>query len=69
MTDPQQRRNGKGEGWMPVFRIFRFLFKQRIWVEIDPVSGQETPIDREDVVDDLDLRDYSEEGNGDSKLS
>ncbi|MUG98605.1 hypothetical protein F7734_42465 [Scytonema sp. UIC 10036] len=67
MTDPNQRRNGRGEGWMPVFRIFQFQFKQRIWVEIDPVSGQETPVDREDILDDLDIRGDQEEENGNSQ--
>lgn len=52
---------------MQLFRIFRFLFMRRTWIELDPVSGQETPIDREDVIDDLDIRDDSEEGNGNSQ--
>ena len=52
---------------MPLFRIFRFLFKRRTWVELDPVSGQETPIDREDILDDLDIQTDNEEENGDSQ--
>lgn len=59
--------NGKSEGWMPVFRIFRFLFRRRTWIELDPVSGQETPIDREDILDDLDIPADDEEENGHSQ--
>jgi hypothetical protein len=67
LTDPNYRGNGKGEGWMPVLRIFRFLFRRRTWVELDPVSGQETPIDREDIIDDLDIQADDEEENGNSQ--
>lgn len=65
LTDPNYRGNGRGEGWMPLLRIFRFLFRRRTWVETDPVTGQETPIDREDVINDLDIKDDDEEENGD----
>ena len=34
--------------------------------ELDPVSGQETPIDREDILDDLDIQADDEEENGNS---
>jgi hypothetical protein len=64
LKDPNQSRNGRGAGWMPVFRIFQFQFQQRTWVEIDPVSGEETPVDREDILDDLDIRGDEEEENG-----
>ena len=66
MTDPDYKGNGKGEGWMPVFRIFRFLFNRNTWVESNPVTGEDEPIDRQDVIDDLDINE-SEEGNGENR--
>lgn len=63
MTDPDRKGNGKGEGWMPIFRIFRFLFGA--WFESDPNTRSDTPADRRDIISDLDISEDDEE-NGNS---
>ncbi len=63
LTDPNYKGNGKGQGWMPVFRIFRFLFGS--WFESDPRTKRDIPAERRDIIDDLDISEDKEE-NGDS---
>ncbi|OYE01430.1 hypothetical protein [Nostoc sp. 'Peltigera membranacea cyanobiont' 232] len=58
MTDPDHKGNGKGEGEMPAFRVFNF--ERNTWVETDPVTGEKEPIDKQDIVDDLDIDDEDE---------
>jgi hypothetical protein len=58
LTDPDHKSNGKGEGEMPAFRVFRI--ENDTWVETDPVTGEDEPVDRQDIIDDLDIED--EEG-------
>lgn len=58
MTDPSYKGNGEGEGEMPAFRIFQF--EDGVWVDTDPITGEKEQIDRQDIIDDLDIDD--EEG-------
>lgn len=58
MTDPSYKGNGEGEGEMPAFRVFQF--EDDHWVETNPVTGEKEQVDRQDIIDDLDIDD--EEG-------
>jgi hypothetical protein len=60
LTDPSYKGNGKGEGEMPAFRLFEHENGQ--WVETDPVTGEKEPIDKQDILDDMDIDDDDEEG-------
>lgn len=58
MTDPDYKSNGKGEGEIPVFRVFKF---DQGWDETDPATGEDIPVDREDIISDLDIDEEEDE--------
>ncbi|WDD36109.1 hypothetical protein PQG02_32435 (plasmid) [Nostoc sp. UHCC 0926] len=59
MTDPSHKANGKDEAEMPAIRLFQH--EDNNWVETNPVTGEKEIVDREDILDDLDIKKENED--------
>ncbi|MEH2201225.1 hypothetical protein [Nostoc sp.] len=57
--DPSHKANGKDEAEMPAIRLFQY--EDNKWVEEDPSTGAKEEINRQDVIDDLDIDDEESE--------
>jgi hypothetical protein len=53
LTDPSHKANGKEEAEMPAIRLFQHEGNK--WVEQDPVTGEKEQVNRQDIIDDLDI--------------
>lgn len=61
MSDPSHKGNGQDAGEIPAFQLFNYSQKDETWVEVDPVTGDNTPIEKEEIIDRLDIDDEEEE--------
>ena len=59
MTDPSHKANGKDEAEMPAIRLFRH--EDNNWVETNPVTTEKEIVDKEDILDDLDIKKENED--------
>jgi hypothetical protein len=59
LTDPSHKANGKDEAEMPAIRLFQLDDDK--WIEINPVTGDKEEVDRQDIIDDLDINDEESE--------
>lgn len=58
MTDPSHKANGKDEAEMPAIQLFQFEDDQ--WVRENPITGEKETVDRQDIIDDLDINEDEE---------